>query len=284
MSDKDYLSRSGVGAADAKARGRHPAFAAPISKPDKIQTLQSLGPIPSYHGPLPSPFPIINYKAARGEPTGSRFLNQREIRKWVREAAKYHEVPYEMLAVVLQNENAPNVGLRKKFLQFGERTAQTYIHDFNKRFGDPIGKLDRAIQGLTNLDVIPNGVYRGSSGLVNISAGALNSAANHSESFRKRPVIPPELRIRQDGYDSDTRIPGADWRSDLYYGAAHLRELFDRYRRPWEPGKPLDLKMAKRVFAAYNGSGKDADKYGRDSMRLLRDAASGKRHLYFYAQ
>lgn len=97
-----------------------------------------------------------------------------------------------MLAVILQQENAPNVDWKRKILQFGERTAQTYVQDINKRFGNPIGKLDNALG-----DVIYNGIYRGSSGFMNMSAGALESAVKHSEKFNNRPPIPAEIRFRQ---------------------------------------------------------------------------------------
>ena len=272
--DADGSPQGSIGTNGLKTR----RFSQTISNPNERRTLQSLGPIPSYRGRLPSPFPMMHYKPAFGEPSG-RSVNQRQIRRWAKDASKYHEIPYEMLAVVLQQENAPNAGFLHKLMQFGERSSQAHIQDLNKRFGNPIGKLD-ALLG----NAIPDGVYRGSSGLMNMSLNTLKGAAEHSERFHKRPPVPERLRIRQGGYDSDTRIPGADWRSDLYYGAAHIRELFDRYRQPWRPGQPLDLEIARKVFSGYNGSGIDADKYGDDAMRLLRGAALGKRNLYFYEQ
>lgn len=48
-------------------------------KPNETQTLRSLGQVPSYRGRLPSPFPVINYRAALDEPAGRRMINQREV-------------------------------------------------------------------------------------------------------------------------------------------------------------------------------------------------------------
>lgn len=82
MSEKVHLPLGGeeLGTQNTKVRVRWPTGAATIIKPNETQTHQSLGPIRSDRGPLPSPFPVINYKAAQGEPTGSRTLNQREKR------------------------------------------------------------------------------------------------------------------------------------------------------------------------------------------------------------
>ena len=45
---------------------------------------------------------------------------------------------------------------------------------------------------------------------------------------------------------------------------------------------PLSREQLQKVIASYTGSGPLAEKYGRDAIKLLSDAAAGKATLYFY--
>ena len=94
--------------------------------------------------------------------------------------------------------------------------------------------------------------------------------------------MPSDVQYRIFGYDQDTRIPGDDWKADLYYAAAHLRELIDRVTgAPCHKGN-LTPEQLKSVIGAYNGSGPLAEKYANDAMALLERAKSGAASLYFY--
>ena len=92
------------------------------------------------------------------------------------------------------------------------------------------------------------------------------------------------MRYRLLGWDQDTRIPGDDWKADLYYAAAHLRQLIDRVSGAVCHDGALTLEQLRSVIAAYNGSGPLADKYANDAMKTLHDAANGNATLYFYQQ
>lgn len=94
--------------------------------------------------------------------------------------------------------------------------------------------------------------------------------------------MPDDVRYRLLGWDQDTRIPGDDWKADLYYTAAHLRQLIDRVKGQKKYYGPLTMQDIEKVAAAYNGSGALAEKYGKDAIRTLRNAAAGKSPLYFY--
>lgn len=96
--------------------------------------------------------------------------------------------------------------------------------------------------------------------------------------------MPKEIANRE-GYISDTNadtaIQGADWRADLYYGAAHIRQLIDRQVGKCSNGK-ITIEQVEKVFVSYNGSGPVADKYGKDAINLLNGAYNGTETLFFY--
>ncbi len=50
---------------------------------------------------------------------------------------------------------------------------------------------------------------------------------------------------------------------------------------PYSKGE-ITLEQVEQVFKSYNGSGDIANKYGKDAIKLLKDAAEGKQTLYFY--
>ncbi len=232
---------------------------------DERTTLSGLDKVQSFSGDLPSPLQVMNYTQAKDEPVRS-FVPDKEIRLWIKQAAEYHGVPHLMLAVILQQENAPGASLYQKLGQFAERSGQTIA-----------GILDEALW-----DIVPDKLAGGSSGFANMKRATLRGAASYSERVYARKPIPDNVRFRMQGWDSDTRVPGEDWRCDLYYCAAHLRELIDRVTGKVCHNGALSRDQLEKVFASYNGSGKAAEKYGRDAINLLSNAAAGKGNLYFY--
>ena len=104
----------------------------------------------------------------------------------------------------------------------------------------------------------------------------------YTENYYCKNPLPDDVRYRLLGWDQDTRIPGDDWKADLYYCAAHLRELIDRITGTRCHNSVLTLEEVEAIFTAYNGSGAAAQKYGADAMDKLREAQSGDTTLYFY--
>lgn len=233
----------------------------------EISTIVGLGTIPSYTGDFPSPLQVMWYTPSGSEPLRVTVPDS-EIRSWIKQAAEYHRIPHVLLAVILQQENSPRATGTQKFLQFGERSVTTAA-----------SILDDWLW-----DIVPDKVSGGSSGFANMSRAALRDAARYSQRMYNRPPIPNNVRYRILGYDADTRHSGDDWRSDLYYCAAHLRQLIDRVTGRRCHNGELSLAQLERVIGAYNGSGPLAAKYARDAMKLLNDAASGTATLYFYEQ
>lgn len=221
--------------------------------------------ISSYSGELPSPLQIIWYTPKSNEILKLSFSDS-EIRKWVKEAAQYHGVPHILLAVILQQENGPKAGKLLQTLQFGERTLTTFL----------------AIVDKYAFDIVPDRISGSSSGFVNMSRNTLQKAATYTENYYCKKPMPKDVQYRIFGYDQDTRIPGDDWRADLYYAAAHLRELIDRKTNTRCHNSTLTPEQLKSVIASYNGSGPLAEKYASDAMSLLEQAKSGAATLYFY--
>jgi RHS repeat-associated protein len=201
-------------------------------------TIAGTEAIKSYSGEFPSPFKAMWYVPESNEFFKVRYRAQ-EIRSWVRDASKYHDVPYEMLAVILQQENGPNATSFQKFGQFAERTLTTVA----------------AIMDKNLWDIIPDKIAGGSSGFANMSRKTLNDAASYTEQVYGKNPLPDDVRFRAFGWDQDTRISGDDWKADLYYAAAHLRQLIDRVKGQEQFHGSLSLDEAELVFAAYNGSG-----------------------------
>lgn len=223
--------------------------------------------IPSYTGGLPSPFPLIPNMRDDGDTWPVATVTPSELRGWVQDASEYHGVPPAMLAVILQQENNPNASGMDKFLQAGERALTTGLSWLD----DVVG------------DIIPDQFSRGSTGLANMSDGTLQETlAYHQQNFPGTPVVPGAVADRLWGMNADTGISGVDTEVDMYYAAAHLRQLIDEVTG--EPGFSGELtpEQTQAVFTAYNGSGPMAEQYGEDAMALLNGANSGKETLYFY--
>lgn len=223
-----------------------------------------MGQPSAYTGDLPSPLQIM-WHAPSG--LGDAFhVSDQNIRGWVDDAAHYHGVPTELFAAVLQNENNPDASKTNQVLQFGERSLTTFADI-----------LDRASFGL-----VPDFASGGSSGIANMSRKALHDGADYVENTLGRAVIPDDVATRAFGWRQDTRISGDDLRSDLYYAAAHLRQLTDRVTGVQNYDGPLSRQQVHDIAAAYNGSGSAASRYGDAAAKHIERAVSGDRPLYFY--
>ncbi len=221
--------------------------------------------IPSYTGEFPSPLKMMWY-VPKGDEVLKVKYSAKEIRSWIKDAAEYHDVPQELLAVILQQENGPNATNFQKVGQFAERSITTFA-----------AILDKAL-----FDIVPDKISGGSSGFANMSRATLEDAAKYTEEVYGKNALPDNVRYRAMGWDQDTRIPGDDWKADLYYSAAHLRQLIDRVMGQKEFKGKLTISDVEKITAAYNGSGPLAEKYGKDAVKVLTNAATGKGKLYFY--
>jgi hypothetical protein len=227
-------------------------------------TITGLDPIPSYTGKLKSPLRAVWLAPSNVQEIF--YVTDSQVRGWVRDAAAYHDVPHELAAVILQQENSPKASGFRQFLQFGERSVTT--------FGAIVDKWA--------WDMVPDKLANGSSGLANMKRSTLEGAAKYTLDTYKKPALPDEVRQRLFGWSQDNQIPGDDFRADVYFLCAHLRELIDRVMKAGKYSGPLTLDQVEKVCASYNGSGKLAAKYGKDARKRLEDAAAGREPLYFY--
>ncbi len=84
------------------------------------------------------------------------------------------------------------------------------------------------------------------------------------------------------GINADSGVSGYDLKSDLYYTAAHLRQLIDEVTVNKNVNENLTIEQARKVFERYNGSGPLAQKYSNDAINALQDAANGSSTLYWF--
>lgn len=113
---------------------------------------------------------------------------------------------------------------------------------------------------------------------------SLVDAAEYTERQYGKNPLSNEARYRAFGWDQDTRVSGDDFRADLYYCAAHLRQLIDRVTGGPCHNGPITMSQLRSVIKAYNGSGPMAEKYADDAMKLLQGAINGSAKLYFYEE
>ncbi|WP_443939966.1 hypothetical protein [Pedobacter sp. MW01-1-1] len=236
---------------------------------EHIVTIKDTKNIKSYKGEFPSPFQIMNHTPSKNEPLKHLvYVADSTIRDWIRNAAKYHGIPHEMIAIIIQQENAPKASKWKQFLQFGERTLTTTASE-----------LDRTLW-----DMVPDKIADGSAGFMNMRRPTLKDTINYTKNTYCKELMPKDIANRIGYiYDSnvDVGVQGLDWRADLYYGAAHIRQLIDRVVGQCAKGM-ITLDQIEKVFASYNGSGPIAKKYGKDAIDLLKKALNGQETLYFY--
>lgn len=130
----------------------------------------------------------------------------------------------------------------------------------------------------------PDAIASGSSGFANMPRASLVDAAEYTERQYGKNPLSNEARYRAFGWDQDTRVSGDDFRADLYYCAAHLRQLIDRVTGGPCHNGPITMSQLRSVIKAYNGSGPMAEKYADDAMKLLQGAINGSAKLYFYEE
>ena len=117
---------------------------------------------------------------------------------------------------------------------------------------------------------------------MNLRRPTLAGARDYFAENYDYPIIPDNVRYRAFGIDTDKGIPGFDWKTDLYYGAGHIRELIDRETGVTGFNGPLQIEQVQGVFRRYNGSGSLAEGYAQDAINTLKNAANGKGDLYFF--
>ena len=233
----------------------------------EVTTLIGYDDIPSYRGELPSPLQIMWYVPKTKELLKASFSDS-EIRVWIKQAAEYYGIPHILLAVILQQENGPKGSKFLQVMQFGERTVTTLL----------------AIIDNVAFDGVPDKLAGGSSGFANMSRATLQSSVKYTENYYCKRPLPKDVQYRIFGWNQDTRIPGDDWKADLYYAAGHLRELIDRATKTRCHSGALTPELLKKVIGFYNGSGPLAEKYSSDAMILLEAAKSRSAWLYFYEE
>jgi hypothetical protein len=186
-----------------------------------------------------------------------------EIKRWIYDACRYNDVPVVLMAVILQQENGSGASIGRKQLQAGERESQTTLAQLEERLGVRLpGILGKAAGGST--------------GIANLSRATLRNAASYLETVYHRPPIPDSIRKEK----GDPRIAGIDEQIDLYYMSALLRQLIDHRVKVGYSGNLTDEQL-RLVARDYNGSGKDAEKYGSDALAKLKAARHGKAPLRF---
>ena len=223
--------------------------------------------IPSYRGEFPSPLQAMWYVPEKSELLKLK-IPDKEIRRWIKNASVYHGIPHVLLALILQQENGPNGTTFQKWGQFAERSITT--------FGAIVDKY--------LWDIFPDAISKGSSGFANMSRAALVDAAQYTEKYYGKNPLSNQARYRAFGWDQDTRVSGDDFRADLYYCAAHLRQLIDRVTRKTCHNGAITQSQLRLVIKAYNGSGGMAEKYADDAMKNLKGAIAGTTTLYFYEE
>jgi LysM repeat protein len=245
-----------------------PATAGPEVRGSPVgQTyIQGFGEIPSYRGEFPSPLHLMWYVPQDASELFKGYYSPTEVRGWLREAAEYHGVPYELSAAIMQQENPPNALWWQKIGQFGERSLTTAL-----------AWADEVAFGL-----VPDKFSGGSAGFANMSRGALRDAAAYVNDTLGYEPVPPEIQSRVFGWDQDFLVSGDDWHNDLYFMNARLRQLIDVTTGTRGYSGPLSRDQVFRISAGYNGSGPAAVKYGNDTLRRIDSAAAGTEPLYFY--
>ena len=248
---------------------------------EKITLSNEFNDIPSYIGNLPSPFPYIvlrEYQRIKvfgvhldASPVSVKridgyVVSSRTVRQWVKEAADYHGIPYLMLAVILQQENGPSASEFRKFLQFAERIGTSVLNVWDEAF----------------FDIVPDNLSRGSTGIPNMSRNTLKNTVTFTQKYYGRHPVPAIEQQRVVGDRQLPDLPGYDWKIDLYYAAAHLRELICRITSDICYSGELNAEQMEKVFRAYNGTGDLAKKYGKDAMNRIKKAKKGEEWLYFY--
>jgi hypothetical protein len=193
-------------------------------------------------------------------------VSSKTIRQWVKEAADYHGIPHLLLAVILQQENGPNATELQKFMQFSERIATSMSNVWDEIL----------------YDLVPDRLAGGSTGIPNMTRTTLRNTVDYTQTTYGRHPVPLFERHRVFGDGTLPDLPGFDWKIDLYYAAAHLRQLICMVTDQICHSDTLNAEQVEKVFALYNGKGDAAMKYGKDAMSRIEKSRSGKQDLVFY--
>lgn len=255
-----------------------------ISNKKQTEYIKDLGFIPSYLGEFPSPLPLMWYAPTQKELentiTNKNFkIPASTIRGWVKDASTYHNIPQELLAALLQNENPIRqegvAGFLHNAGQYFERSGTTFLQIIDDKawniIPDKIGDTR---------------IASGSSGIGNLTRDNLRVAVQYTKDMYNKEIIPADVRFRESGYDSDTRISGDDLKSDLYYTAAYVRRLIDIIKEEDHQHDGLTIEQAEKVLTLYNGplDRESAKDYGKRGMNHIFNAQKGISYLYFYEQ
>jgi hypothetical protein len=198
------------------------------------------------------------------------FGNQElSLQRWVYEACQYNDVPVLVMAAILQEENKPGATEWTRFLQATERWGQTELGGI-----DELG-LGKVLGGFR----LWRRAARGATGIANLSRDTLREAAAYVERIYRRPAIPDSLRRET----ADPRRAGLDMELDLYYMSALLRRLIDKEVSPGHRGNISDEQLY-RVARDYNGSGREAEEYGRKLIARLNEVRKGRATYFFLGE
>ena len=193
-------------------------------------------------------------------------VSSKTVREWVKDAAEYHGIPHLLLAVILQQENGPSATELQKILQFSERIITNMANVWDEIL----------------LDFIPDKISRGSTGISNMSSATLKNTAIYTQKTYGRHPVPSGEQQRAFGDTTLPDLPGLDWKHDLYYAAAHIRQLIHQVTNQVCHSGILTKEQMIEVFSLYNGKGNAAAKYGNDAMLKITKALNQEDSLFFY--
>jgi hypothetical protein len=185
------------------------------------------------------------------------------IRATVTRAADWTNVPREMIAAVLQNENNPQASRIRQSLQ----------------------QIERNLTTIANFLKIPK-IGEGSTGLGNVKQETINAAIANFEKFYKRSALPSDVH---------KSVPGRSVQTDIFYTAVVLRDSLnhvwsqgasalriaeaERYRYYPYFGGAVSVDEAILTMGRYNGFGNSAKSYGKGAMYNIQNNV-----LYFLEQ
>jgi len=223
---------------------------------------EEVKPIGGYTGALRAPGLLFKMDESPRRIDARTIENSRRIRRWAREAAAYHEIPYVMLAVLLEQENGQNVSAWRRFAQGYERFLQSSSAVIKDATDAPVPGAE------------------GSTGIINMIRATYLETAAYTKKTYFRPLLPTHKQ------DIDSGFVGVDVEADMYYAAAHIRYLIDdKGNNPCTKGE-ITLDQVQMVFTRYNYSGDripdSATNYGKAAMNKLKGAYNGSFTLHFY--
>jgi uncharacterized Zn-binding protein involved in type VI secretion len=218
--------------------------------------------IGGYTGKLRAPGMLFKMDESPRRIDARTLENSRRIRRWAREASAHHEIPYVMLAVLLEQENGQNVSAWRRFGQGYERFLQFSGAVIKDATGIPVPGAD------------------GSTGIINMIRATYLKTKKHTQEKYARPLLPSNKQSIDSGF------VGVDVEADLYYGAAYIRYLIDEDGTSSCTKGEITLEQVQNAFTRYNGPPSENNTapigYGQAAMNKLLGAYKGTKVLYFY--